>query len=408
MSGALIFKLFILSFAIVNSLVLVIKGNKGQIRNYFLGWSLGCYSLYFLVFILWYEMGFILDYPHLMRTGSPIGFLAAPFFYFFVRNNVFGYSGFQKWDWIHFLPALLHVLDLMPFYLQPESVKLEMAQQILSKPYQLDVVANGLIHPNVVNGFRLSLMLGYFIWSCLILTRSDSMKVGFLKESWGRNWLMLAMVLIGGINFAYFVFRVAFFIGFANEVDLADIQAYASYMILVCTAILSLYIHSNPESVFEIEEDKSGGEVQREPISKSVLAENSSPKIENALHPETSQEMLDEKVRDRIISLFEDREIFKEKGLLVGDFAKQLGISVRELPLYFRHYFDSDFKSMVNDYRVCLARKKIEEGYLDDFTLEALGEHCGFSSRTTFFNAFKKKYGKSPSDYWKAFQESGS
>lgn len=400
--------MFILSFAIVNSLVLAIKGSVGRIRNYFLGCSLFCYSLYFLVFILWYEMGFILDYPHLMRTGSPIGFLAAPFFYFFVRNNVNGWTGFQKWDWVHFLPALLHILDLMPFFLQPEAVKLELAQQILSKPYQLDVVANGFIHPNLVNGVRLSLMLGYFIWSCLILTRSGSMKTDFLKKSWVRNWLMLAMVLIGGINLGYFIFRVSFFVGYASGGDGGEIQVYASYLIIACAGVLSLYIHSNPEWVFEKEEDKIGGQVQREPISKSVLAEYSTPIIENELDPETFQEMLDERVRDRIISLFEEREIFREKGLLVADFAKKVGISVRELPLYFRHYFDSDFKTMVNDYRVCLARKKIEEGYLDDFTLEALGDHCGFSSRTTFFNAFKKKYEKSPSDYWKAFQENGS
>lgn len=405
MSGTLIIKLLILSFACLNALVLVVKGNKGKIRNYFLGWSLFCYSLYFLVFLLWYEMGFILDYPHLMRTGSPIGFLAAPFFYFFVRNNVKGWSGFQKWDWLHFLPALLHILDLMPFFFLPENEKLELAQQILSDPYQLDVVANGLLDHNLVNGIRLSLMLGYFIWSCLMLSRSQSFSIDFKNNSWVKNWLMFALVLIGGINLAYFIFRVAFFIGHIIGVDLTEIQSFASYLILVCTAILSLYIHSNPEWVFEKEEEENDELKDDALMLQSASTENSAPQEENGIDHESVEVVLDDNIRDRIVSLFEEKEVFREKGLLVTNFAKMVGISVRELPLYFRHYFDSDFKTMVNDYRVCLAKKKIEEGYLDDFTMEALGEHCGFSSRTTFFNAFKKKYEKSPSDYWKAFQE---
>lgn len=346
-----------------------------------------------------------MDYPHLMRTGSPIGFLAAPFFYFFVRNNVKGWSGFQKWDWLHFLPALLHILDLMPFFFLPENEKLELAQQILSDPYQLDVVANGLLDHNLVNGIRLSLMLGYFIWSCLMLSRSQSFSIDFKNNSWVKNWLMFALVLIGGINLGYFMFRVAFFIGYINGVDLTGIQSFASYLILICTAILSLYIHSNPEWVFEKEEEGSDELEYDELMLQSVSVENSASQEENGIDHESVEVVLDDNIRDRIVSLFEEKEVFREKGLLVKNFAKMVGISVRELPLYFRHYFDSDFKTMVNDFRVCLARKKIEEGYLDDFTMEALGEHCGFSSRTTFFNAFKKKYEKSPSDYWKAFQE---
>ncbi|RAI92294.1 helix-turn-helix domain-containing protein [Algoriphagus yeomjeoni] len=116
-------------------------------------------------------------------------------------------------------------------------------------------------------------------------------------------------------------------------------------------------------------------------------------------------EQLDETVREQILKLFEKEQIFKVQNLTVGNLSKKLGISVRELPKYFKYFFETDFKSFLNDYRVCLAKEMIEEGYLDVYTLEALGGWCGFSSRTTFFNAFKKKYYKSPRDFWRAFQE---
>lgn len=405
MSGILILKLLVMSFAIINAMVLVVKGSTGRIRNYFLGWSLLCYSLYFLVFILWYEMGFILDYPHLMRTGSPIGFLAAPFFYFFVRNNVKGWSGFQKWDWVHFLPALLHILDLIPFFLLSEEVKLDLARQILSSPFQLDVLVSGWIPPSVIIGVRLFLMLGYFIWSCLILIQHRPFEAAVLKKPFNQNWLMLAVLLVGGINLAYFIFRIGFLTGYADVGYFAEIQTFAGYLILICTVILSLYIHAKQELVFEPVERESNLNESYGIIPSLVLDNNSSFIPKDMVDYESLEERLDPNIRDRIVSFFEEEEGFKKKGLLVSDLAKRLGISVRELPLYIRHYFDSDFKTMVNDYRVCLAKKMIEEGYLDDYTLEALGEYCGYCSRTTFFNAFKKKYGTSPSDFWKAFQK---
>jgi AraC-like DNA-binding protein len=42
---------------------------------------------------------------------------------------------------------------------------------------------------------------------------------------------------------------------------------------------------------------------------------------------------------------------------------------------------------------------------LEKFTLDSLGNEAGFSSRTTFFNVFKKEMLINPSDYWKKFQE---
>lgn len=195
MSGALIFKLLILSFSVLNALVLILKGNKGRIRNYFLGWSLLFYGVYFLVFVLWYQMGFILDQPHLMRTCSPLGFLAAPFFYFFIRNNCFDLEGLQKSDWLHFIPAFLHASELIPFYLLSEPEKRAIAQQVLSSPYQLDILARGIVHPVLINSTRIVLMIGYFITSSWILFKVSPAAFKPLSKSWAKNWLLVALFL---------------------------------------------------------------------------------------------------------------------------------------------------------------------------------------------------------------------
>lgn len=408
-SGILIVELLMLSFSVLNALVLILKGNKGKIRNYFLGWSLLFYGIYFLVFILWYRMGFILDQPHLMRTCSPLAFLAAPFFYFFIRNNCFGRNGFQKRDWLHFIPALLHAVELVPFYLLSEQEKLVIARQVLDSPYQLDVLARGVIHPYLVNSGRSLLMIGYFVASCWILLRINPIRYESLLKSWTKNWLLVALILIGGINLGYFAYRIAFFAAMATGTDYGYAQEYASYVILFCTSVLSLYIHLNPERVFSwnIGFEKPVAMKRRHTLSyprggvENGLGEVQGVVLQKGGDTKNTQVLL------QLGQLFEEEQIYRQQGLTVGDLAAMLGVTVRDLPWYFRKRFSSDFKTLVNDSRVGLAKTKIEEGYLDDYTLEALGEYCGFSSRTTFFNAFKRKYGRSPNEYWKAFQENG-
>ena len=106
-------------------------------------------------------------------------------------------------------------------------------------------------------------------------------------------------------------------------------------------------------------------------------------------------------IRNQIDFLFSQEEIFKQKGLTVADLADLIKVSPKELPSVFKHLFNSDFKTYVNEYRVNFAKKLIDEGYLGNFTLEALGEYSGFNSRITFFNSFKKHIGVSPSEYRK-------
>ncbi len=406
MTGLLIFKIVVLSLGVLNSGLLIVKGNRGKIKSCFLGWSLFSYSIFFLVFVLWYEAGLILSYPHLLRSTSPLMFMAGPFFYFFVRNTLDRQETFKKSDWLHFIPALIHSVDLLPIYLMSSEEKLLLAQRILAHPYQLDVLASGFIDSFWVNSLRLLQVTTYFTVGIWLLVKNKKLHYG---PTWIKNWLAVAVVLIGGINLGYFGFRVTFFVGFWNGVDLSSLQIYFSYLILFCVGVLSLYIHVNPEWVFA-ESSKEDKDLTKD--HTKTLKRNGAPSQD----PNSNGEKVideefcfepNEKICSELVHLFNSEEIYREKGLLVTDISKRLGVSVRELPHYFRYLFDSDFKNYVNEKRVDLAKERIEEGYLDQYTLEALGDYCGFSSRTTFFNAFKKKYGKSPGEFWKAFQEIG-
>jgi AraC-like DNA-binding protein len=105
-------------------------------------------------------------------------------------------------------------------------------------------------------------------------------------------------------------------------------------------------------------------------------------------------------LKAKLARLFEEELIFREKELTVSDLAKLLKISVRHLPEILHQVYGKSFKDLVNHYRNQLAKEKIENGYLASFTLESLAEEVGYNSRITFYNAFKKEFQVSPSEFW--------
>ncbi|HSF55287.1 MAG TPA: helix-turn-helix domain-containing protein [Algoriphagus sp.] len=143
--------------------------------------------------------------------------------------------------------------------------------------------------------------------------------------------------------------------------------------------------------------------------------------IDSEIDPEISLEVSMVKAREKyddVLDQFDEQEltqkiyqllvlekIYLQQGLTVGEFAKKLGVQARIVTQIFDKLYGHTFKELTNMYRVEYAKERIEEGYLDLYTLEALGHEAGFSSRTTFFNVFKKEIGTCPSEYWKSSLE---
>lgn len=55
--------------------------------------------------------------PHFYKTGSLVGYLYGPIFYFFIISTVNGDFKLRLRDLVHFIPFSLHFLELLPFFL---------------------------------------------------------------------------------------------------------------------------------------------------------------------------------------------------------------------------------------------------------------------------------------------------
>ncbi|WP_442267600.1 helix-turn-helix domain-containing protein [Tenacibaculum sp. ZS6-P6] len=101
----------------------------------------------------------------------------------------------------------------------------------------------------------------------------------------------------------------------------------------------------------------------------------------------------------RLEDLCLNEKIYRDNTLDRNKVAKMLGIS----PNYFSQIINSEtgsnFTTYINRYRVEDVKKIILNKEFENYSLLAIGLECGFSSKTTFHNSFKKITGMTPNAY---------
>ena len=100
-----------------------------------------------------------------------------------------------------------------------------------------------------------------------------------------------------------------------------------------------------------------------------------------------------------ILDYFETKKPYLKKGLNISQLAVEINIPTRLISFIINQHFEMRFNEFINKYRISYIKEKINEKYLDSFTLNSLASEAGFSNLTTFIAAFKKIENCTPSEY---------
>ena len=71
----------------------------------------------------------LLDFPHLFLTGSPLQYLVGPGCFYFALLSINPYHKFRKPELLHLVPFLLHLIELIPFYQLAAAEKLSIIKE---------------------------------------------------------------------------------------------------------------------------------------------------------------------------------------------------------------------------------------------------------------------------------------
>nr|WP_294779679.1 helix-turn-helix domain-containing protein [uncultured Flavobacterium sp.] len=97
--------------------------------------------------------------------------------------------------------------------------------------------------------------------------------------------------------------------------------------------------------------------------------------------------------------LCKEQHIYTDSTLNREKVAAQLGISAGYLSQIINTITEDNFSNYINQYRVEAVKKMISNSEYENYNLLAMGLESGFTSKTTFYKAFKKSTGLTPNEY---------
>lgn len=106
-----------------------------------------------------------------------------------------------------------------------------------------------------------------------------------------------------------------------------------------------------------------------------------------------------ERLVERLEELMRREQPYRHSDLKIADLATSIGTSPHTLSYVFNQHLKRNYYDYINDYRVEEFKRLVGEEASARYTLSALAERCGFSSRASFFRYFKKATGITPSEY---------
>lgn len=100
----------------------------------------------------------------------------------------------------------------------------------------------------------------------------------------------------------------------------------------------------------------------------------------------------------KVEQIVHDKQSYLKVNFTLDDLEHESKIAKHHLSQFFSTTYGMNFNAYINKLRVEHAKMLLEKKDFD-ISVSELGDECGFNSRTSFFRAFKKYEGVSPSEY---------
>lgn len=315
-------------------------------------------------------------------------FLPGPLLYFYVRNTLSDVQKLKPLDALHFIPFLVHTINMLPYFLKPFSYKLYIAHLILQDFNNLKFYGGGFLYGTVTATLtRPILVLIYCILSAYTIFKNNPKRLLFKQNRQVISWLILLISTISIVVISYFTLTLAMSSTRITRLEYISFPAHLIAGIAFFILPTSLLIFF-PQILFGM------------------------PTITNP-EVKTGNKRMNKELRDPLELSAQniDKYIRKEKPYLNPDFdlidiSNKLGLPKHHIAYCFSEILAIKFTTYRSQMRVAHAKKLLESGKADAFSIDGIGQQSGFPSRSTYYATFKAETGMTPNQYLEQIQNS--
>lgn len=386
--------LYIISLSILTIISLIVsfkrRGNRELAGRFLVVYFWAYWYTMLVSYLLLYK--YLISVPHLIRTGQLIVHLLFPASYVYVLQTLAPRR--LKWsDLLHFVPALIYLVDYFPFFILTGQAKIRLMEQLDATQLRIGY-AEGWFMPQyghyIIRTFQ---FFGYSIAQILLIAkvvRSPEHPLVFGKPQVIR-WISL---LVTSQCLLFIMPLIAGFFGNTREIAIfSNIPAHIAIL------MQGLYLLFNPEILYGVLEYFQDPQA---PVKEGLSARSGVFTREVSAHPEIVSEASLDKVDKDLSTFMQLKKPFLKPGYKLLDLSDDTGIPVYKISAYVNRRRKQNFSGYLNQYRLNQFLEKIDSREYESKTLEAIAEECGFHSRSSFIRVFKSAKGMTPSEYiWK-------
>ncbi|MGN7707568.1 helix-turn-helix domain-containing protein [Chryseobacterium sp. 22543] len=363
-----IFQGIILGLIILKSSLFNSNSNK------YLAYLLFALSIVLLNYVFEIEGAFI-SYP-LLRFIDNIDwvFLLPVFTFLFIINRIDNAVKNRQKTYLYYIPFVYN--------------------SILNTAICLDTVAGIYKIPEsymyLVNILQMiQLLLAVII--ILFLPFYSYFMIRHLKDSQEKKWVITLLTII---YLVLLVWLTTYMTGLFFGLDISStmsVLALCATFIMHWTAYIGIYkykLAKNKDAIYNLLNNSS------------VISYPDLQIVQNSTPQEYKESITaDNLYFQKLELLCKDQHIYTDSTLNREKVAEKLGISAGYLSQIVNTITGDNFAHYINQYRVKAVKEMISDPEFENYTLLTMGLESGFTSKTTFYNSFKKVTGQTPNEY---------
>lgn len=329
--------------------------------------------------------GYYKIFPHFINVADPLHLLFGPLLYTYIF--VLTHDRLPKYYLLHGLPYLIYWLSFIPFYLQDAEEKIKFAEYI----FMNDTVP---LKAFIMQLTRVFHMLVYII-VCLIIVIRYQRKIK-------NNFSFIEKISLDSAKYILYLFLVILVIAIATFL----LGYFTHYNFNLSNNIIGFFVGITIYFIaFSTWNKKSMS--QEELVDLPSLSNNKSESNYEDSDKTKGRNVFilnDEQLKDyseRLEKAMVDEKVYTENEISLTELSNKLDIQPYQLSELISRISGDSFFDFINKHRIEEIKVRLKDPKYNALSILGVAMDCGFNSKSSFNNAFKKFTGLTPSEYRK-------
>lgn len=352
------------------SLVLFQLRRGNRLANRFLALFLLVISIT-MIGIVDYASKWVLHHPHFALLHTPFGAIfGSPFLMYIIVLTSKNFR-MKWWHWCLFIPFLIVLVWLLPFYGSSAAEKMTVLQNSYSSfPASW---RNIFIFSNLFN-------FGMIVYANLLILRHERV----IREVYSSP---VNKSLLWARNFLFIGTGIFFLCVFMSLSDIVWADSFSNFEFALLIYIFGYRAMRQPDIFSDVSEATL-------PESTPSLVHSKLKYEKSGLPLEKSGELL-----ARLDQLMDTEKLFLDPELNLQQLATRMEMPPHQLSQLLNQFKGESFSDYVNAFRVEYFKTAVHDPANAHLSILGVAYECGFNSKAAFNAVFKKMTGTTPSAF---------